>query len=153
MLRRVDYRIAINLFVFTALWFFIGAIVLWSPLPGALGIGSGLFVMWVLLFFGVLAVAGGALTLAALNVAFPDAGSAAATDALRESTIERAKSAVPRVAPAPESSAAQAQTISPPDDKSPIWAPAQTDAPTPENIASPPLETPPPAGRPQRGDA
>lgn len=147
----MDYSIAINLFVFTALWFFIGAIVLWSPLPGALGIGSGLFVMWLLLFFGVLAVAGGALTLAAFNVAFPDA--AATRDALRERTTERAKSAVPPVAPVPESSAAPTQPAAPPDEHAPIWAPAHSDAPTPENIASPPIETPPPASRPQRGDA
>jgi len=71
MMRSVTYRQAFNAFLFTGLWFAFGAIVLWSPLPGALGIGGEMFAAWVLLFFGALAVSGVLLTLAALNGAFP----------------------------------------------------------------------------------
>lgn len=73
VLRNVGYRTAINLFVFSGLWLIIGALALWSPLPSALGILSGFFAAWVLLFFVVLALAGAALTVAALNAAFPPA--------------------------------------------------------------------------------
>lgn len=71
MLRRINYRHAVNAFVFTALWFFIGALALWSPIPGALGIAGGMFAAWLVLFFIILAVAGSVLTVAALNAAFP----------------------------------------------------------------------------------
>jgi hypothetical protein len=71
MARSITYRRAFNAFLFTGLWFVFGAIVLWSPLPGALGIGGAMFGAWVLLFFGALAVSGVMLTLAALNGAFP----------------------------------------------------------------------------------
>jgi hypothetical protein len=71
MTRSITYRRAINAFLFTGLWFVFGAIVLWSPIPGALGIGGAMFGAWVLLFFGALAVSGILLTLAALNGAFP----------------------------------------------------------------------------------
>lgn len=71
MLRRIDYRHAINAFVFTALWFLIGAIATWSPVPGALGIAGEMFAAWLMLFFLILAVAGSLLTVAALNAAFP----------------------------------------------------------------------------------
>ena len=71
MLRSISYPYAVNAFIFTALWFLIGAIVLWSPLPGALGIGGEMFGAWVVLFFLLLAVAGSLLTIAALNAAFP----------------------------------------------------------------------------------
>jgi len=71
MLRRINYRHATNAFVFTALWFVIGAIALWSPAPGALGIAGGMFAVWLVLLFIILAVAGSVLTVAALNAAFP----------------------------------------------------------------------------------
>ncbi len=71
MLRRINYRHAANAFVFTALWFVIGAVALWSPIPGALGIAGGMFAAWLVLLFIVLAVAGSVLTVAALNAAFP----------------------------------------------------------------------------------
>jgi hypothetical protein len=71
MLRRIDYRTALNAFVFTGLWFAIGAIVLWSPLPDALGIGGPMFAAWLILFFLSMMVAGSLLTVAALNAAFP----------------------------------------------------------------------------------
>lgn len=71
MLRRIDYRHAVNGFAFTALWFVIGAIVLWSPIPGALGIAGEMFAAWLMLFFVILSVAGSVLTIAALNTAFP----------------------------------------------------------------------------------
>ena len=71
MLRRINYRHAINAFVFTALWFAIGAIVLWSPVPGALGIAGEMFAAWLVLFFVIMSAAGSLLTVAALNAAFP----------------------------------------------------------------------------------
>ena len=77
MLRRITYRTAANAFIFTGLWFLIGAMLLWSPVPGALGIRGEMFGAWVLLFFVMLAGAGSALTLAAINGAFPTTGGAA----------------------------------------------------------------------------
>jgi len=71
MLRSVTYRKAGNVFVFTALWFVFGAVALWSPLPGALGISGAMFGAWVLLFFAALALSGAMLMLAAINAAFP----------------------------------------------------------------------------------
>ena len=71
MLRRIDYRHAVNGFVFTGLWFVIGAIALWSPIPRALGIAGEMFAAWLMLFFVILSVAGSVLTIAALNAAFP----------------------------------------------------------------------------------
>ncbi len=71
MLRRINYRTAVNAFVFTALWFAIGAIVLWSPVPGALGIAGEMFAAWLMLFFIIMSVAGSLLTVAALNAVFP----------------------------------------------------------------------------------
>jgi hypothetical protein len=71
MLRRIDYRAALNAFAFTGLWFAIGAIVQWSPLPAALGIAGAMFAAWLILFFLALMVAGSLLTVAALNAAFP----------------------------------------------------------------------------------
>jgi hypothetical protein len=71
MIRSVTYRHAINAFLFTGLWFVLGAIVLWSPIPGALGIGRAMFGAWLLLFFAALAVSGFILTFSALNGAFP----------------------------------------------------------------------------------
>jgi hypothetical protein len=71
MVRRIDYALARNTFVFTGLWFVIGAIVLWSPVPGALGIGAELFAVWLVLFFVALASSGSLLTVASLNAIFP----------------------------------------------------------------------------------
>lgn len=143
VLRRVDYRIAINLFVFTGLWFVIGAMLLWSPVPGALGIGSGLFVMWLLLFFGVLAVAGSALTIAAINVAFPGAEPPSPRTRISHPTP------VASTAPPPPAGTASQTTPS----QTPMWAPPHADAPTPENSPNPPPDAPPRTRRPQRGGA
>jgi hypothetical protein len=63
----------VNVFVFTGLWLLIGAVVLWSPVPGALGISDGFFVAWLMLFFAILGAAGVTLTAAAVNGAFPPA--------------------------------------------------------------------------------
>ena len=71
MLRRINYRTAANAFIFTALWFVIGAIALWSPVPGALGIAGEMFAAWLVLFFVIMSAAGSLLTVAALNAAFP----------------------------------------------------------------------------------
>ena len=89
MIRQIDYRLATNAFVFTGLWFVIGAIVLWSPVPGALGIGGGMFAAWVVLFFLALAGAGSLLTIASLNEAFPPRSQAPPAGSAR----------VPRAAP------------------------------------------------------
>ena len=70
-MRRISYRTAANTFIFTALWLLIGALMLWSPVPGALGIAGGMFTAWLLLFFAALASAGALLTIAAINAAFP----------------------------------------------------------------------------------
>jgi hypothetical protein len=71
MLRRISYRTALTAFLFVALWCVAGAIILWSPLPEAAGIGGSLFGAWFILMFLALAVAGSLLTVAALNAAFP----------------------------------------------------------------------------------
>jgi hypothetical protein len=71
MIRRIDYRLAANVFIFCALWFVIGAILLWSSLPGKLGIGGEMFGVWLVLFFIALATAGSLLTIASLNTLFP----------------------------------------------------------------------------------
>ncbi len=163
MLRRVDYRIAINLFVFTGLWFVIGAIVLWSPVPDALGIGGGLFVMWLLLFFGVLAVAGSALTLAAINVAFPDAHLTASQNLEprtknRSTASQNLQPGTPRPAAGggasgvqPHSATAPARTRKPA--VTPMWAPPQVHTDSPESMLPPPPDAPPRTRRTQRGDA
>lgn len=70
-IRSISYRVAKIAFVFAGLWFLIGAIVLWSPLPDAMGIAGPMFAAWFVLFFLGLAVAGSLLTIAALNAAFP----------------------------------------------------------------------------------
>jgi hypothetical protein len=74
--RAITYRLAGTAFVFAALWFVIGAIVLWSPLPGSMGIAGPMFAAWFVLFFLALAIAGSLLTIAALNAAFPSRGTA-----------------------------------------------------------------------------
>jgi hypothetical protein len=75
--RAISYRIAGTAFVFAALWFMIGAIVLWTPLPGSMGIAGQMFAAWFVLFFLALAIAGSLLTIAALNAAFPPRAAAA----------------------------------------------------------------------------
>jgi hypothetical protein len=70
-IRRINYRFAVNAFIFTALWFLIGAVLLWSPIPGALGIDNELFAVWLVLFFLALAGSGSLLTIASLNAVFP----------------------------------------------------------------------------------
>jgi len=69
MIGQITYRTAANLFLFLGLWFAIGAVVLLSPIPGALGIGRELFTVWLILFFIIMAVAGGALSAASVNAA------------------------------------------------------------------------------------
>jgi hypothetical protein len=73
MIRRITYRAAATAFVFTGLWFVIGLVLLWSPIPAALGIGGPMFVAWLLLFLVILAGSGAMLTLAAFNGVFPPA--------------------------------------------------------------------------------
>ncbi|HYM15246.1 MAG TPA: hypothetical protein VEZ14_06775 [Dehalococcoidia bacterium] len=71
MLRRISYRSAATVFVFTGLWFVFGLFVLWTPVPGALGIGGQLFAVWLVLFLLILAGSGLTLFFAALNGIFP----------------------------------------------------------------------------------
>ena len=70
-MRGVNYTAAATALVFTGLWFLFGVAVQLSPIPGTLGIGSEMFVAWVLLFFVILGIAGATLTLAAINGIFP----------------------------------------------------------------------------------
>ena len=70
-MRSVSYRTAAFAFIFTSLWFIIGLLLLWSPIPGALGIHGEMFVAWLLLFFVILAGSGITLILASINGAFP----------------------------------------------------------------------------------
>jgi hypothetical protein len=70
-MRRVNYRAAGTMLVFSGLWFVLGAILLLSPIPGALGIGYRMFVAWLMLFLLMLAASGFGLTLAAINGIFP----------------------------------------------------------------------------------
>jgi len=70
-MRRISYRTAATAFVFAGLWFAIGLFLLWTPLPGALGIRGGLFTAWLLLFFAILALSGLTLVIASINGIFP----------------------------------------------------------------------------------
>jgi hypothetical protein len=74
VLRSVRYRQAAIAFVFTSLWFVLGFLLLWSPLPRALGIHSMMLAAWLLFFFVLLAFDGVVLMLASLNSAFPPSG-------------------------------------------------------------------------------
>ena len=74
VLRSVRYRQAAIAFVFTSLWFVLGFLLLWSPLPRALGIHSMMLAAWLLFFFVLLAIDGVVLMLASLNSAFPPSG-------------------------------------------------------------------------------
>lgn len=71
MFRQVGYRVALTSFAFTALWLFFGLVLLSTPVPHALGIGSEMFVAWVMIFLAALAVSGLLLFIAALNGIFP----------------------------------------------------------------------------------
>ncbi len=57
--------------MFAGLWFVLGLLLLWSPIPGALGIRSELLMAWLLLFLLVLAGSGAMLTLASYNGMLP----------------------------------------------------------------------------------
>src|SRR5437773_11511500 len=70
-MRRVSYRTAAFAFIFTSLWFIIGLLVLWSPIPSAMGIHSQMLVAWLLLFFVILGASGATLIVASINAAFP----------------------------------------------------------------------------------
>jgi hypothetical protein len=70
-MRRISYRTAVTAFVFAGLWFAFGLFLLWTPLPGALGIRGGLFTAWLLLFFAILALCGLTLVIASINGMFP----------------------------------------------------------------------------------
>jgi len=72
--RRLRYRHAAIALVFTSLWFVLGFILLWSPVPGALHIHSMMLSAWLLLFFAMLAISGLVLMLASFNGAFPAGG-------------------------------------------------------------------------------
>lgn len=126
MLRNVGYRTAINLFVFAGLWLFIGALVVWSPLPGALGILGGFFAAWVLLFFGVLAFAGAALTVAALNAAFPRSAVRPPGGGRRAAAAPPARTAAPRTpvtAAPPRTRRPPASSARPDANGGNLWAP------------------------------
>jgi len=78
-MRKVSYRTAANAAIFLVLWFGMGVIFLWTPVPGALGIGAELFVVWMMLSFLILAGTGVVFVLAAYNAAFPPGPPSAAT--------------------------------------------------------------------------
>jgi hypothetical protein len=71
MIRRISYRSAATAFVFTGLWFVLGLLLLWSPIPSALGIRGHMFVAWLALFLLILAGSGAMLTMASINGIFP----------------------------------------------------------------------------------
>jgi hypothetical protein len=101
MLRRISYRTAANGFIFLGLWLVMGGLLVWSPIPGWLGIGSEMFVVWILLLFTILSVAGALLCAAALNGAFPphtprpqrrlEEAAAARADAVRQANAQGAQ--------------------------------------------------------------
>jgi hypothetical protein len=70
-MRSISYRTAAFAFIFTSLWFIIGLLVLWSPIPSAMGIHTEMLVAWLLLFFVILGASGATLILASINAAFP----------------------------------------------------------------------------------
>jgi hypothetical protein len=71
MIRRISYRSATTAFVFTGFWFVLGLLLLWSPIPGALGIRAHMFIAWLALFLLMLAGSGAMLTMASFNGIFP----------------------------------------------------------------------------------
>jgi|SRR5690348_6790997 hypothetical protein len=91
-MRSVTYRTAAFAFIFTSLWFIIGLLLLWSPIPAALGIHSEMLVAWLLLFFLILAGSGVTLILASINGAFPPTGTPRrrATISTRAAAVARA---------------------------------------------------------------
>lgn len=62
-------------FVFTACWGVLGFLFLLSPIPGALGVATGLIEIWLIGSFVTVGIAGAMLTLAAVNGLFPPAES------------------------------------------------------------------------------
>jgi hypothetical protein len=73
MIRRISYRSAATAFVFTGLWLVLGLLLLWSPIPSALGIRGQMLVAWLVLFLIILGGSGAVLTLASINGIFPPA--------------------------------------------------------------------------------
>jgi hypothetical protein len=73
MIRRITYRSAATAFVFTGLWSVLGLLLLWSPIPSALGIRGQMLAAWLVLLLVILAGAGAMLTLASFNGIFPAA--------------------------------------------------------------------------------
>ena len=128
MIRRVSYRSALTAFVFAGLWFVLGLLLLWSPIPGALGIRTQMLLAWLFLFLIILAGSGAMLTLASYNGIFP-----------------------PDEAPAPIAPpAVQAEPLVTPDGKPMPWTqsplparPAKRAANTTTPIRSRPSEQPP----------
>ena len=100
-LRTIDHVLPRNAFIFAALWFIIGAIMLWSPIPGELGIGAELFAVWLVLFFLALAAAGSLLTIASLNTLFPRPGAAAPSVGERASRFAPSRLRQPQAAAGP----------------------------------------------------
>ena len=96
VLRSVRYRQAAIAFVFTSLWFVLGFLLLWSPLPRALGIHSMMLAAWLLFFFVLLAFDGVVLMLASLNSAFPPPSPAGPAMPGRQPQRRRARRAGPR---------------------------------------------------------
>ena len=70
-MRRIGYGTAATALVFSGLWFVAGLFLFWTTLPRALGIRGDLFVVWLFLFFVVLAVSGLTLVIASINGMFP----------------------------------------------------------------------------------
>ena len=88
MIRRVSYRSAVTAFVFAGLWFVLGLLLLWSPVPGALGIRGNMTMAWLLLFLVIFAGAGATLTLASYNGIFPSDDAPAPTPQPQEQQPE-----------------------------------------------------------------
>jgi hypothetical protein len=67
----MSYRTAATAFVFTGFWFVMGLILLWTPIPHALGIRGEMFAVWLVLFLMSMGAAGFILFMAAVNGIFP----------------------------------------------------------------------------------
>ena len=88
-MRSVSYRTAAFGFIFTSLWFIIGLVVLWSPIPSAMGIHSQMLVAWLLLFFVILGASGATLIIASINAAFPRQRRATPRSPVRAGAVTR----------------------------------------------------------------